>query len=177
MACISQFATAILSGETELALGTIRVKVSATERVLFGNWSIRQVATQFAVSKSTVHDWVKQYREYHNLGRRPGSGWRRVSTREEGVALVAEIERDPFQSSVDLIHAVNFPGCPQMAQNRLKEVGIHCHHAAVKEILNVEHRRRHLEFAVKNIIDRDWKKKKKFSDEVTFSTANDGPAF
>ena len=26
MACISRFATAILSGETELALGTIRVK-------------------------------------------------------------------------------------------------------------------------------------------------------
>ena len=42
-----------------------------------------------------------------------------------------------------------------MAQNHLKEVGIHCHHAAMKEILSVEHRRRHLEFAVENIIDRD----------------------
>ena len=28
MACISRFATAILSGETELALGTIRVNLS-----------------------------------------------------------------------------------------------------------------------------------------------------
>ena len=152
----------------------VSLKFSAMECVLFGNWSIRQVAAQFAVSKSTVHDWVKQYRKSHNLGRRPGSGRRHISTREEDAALVAETERDPFQSSVDLIQAVNFSGCPQTARNRLKEVGIHCHHAAVKEILNVEHRRRCLEFAVKNIIDHDWKKII-FSDEVTFSTANDGP--
>ena len=46
-----------------------------------------------------------------------------------------------------------------MARNRLKEVGIHCHHAAVKEILNVEYRRHHLEFAVENIIDCALKKK------------------
>ena len=147
----------------------VSLKVSAAERVLFGNWSIRQVGAQFPVSKSTVHNWVKQYRESHNLGRRPGSDRRRVSTREEDAALVAEIERDPFQSSVDLIHAVNFLGCPQTARNRLKEVGIHCYHGAVKEILNVEHRRRRLEFAVENIIHCDWKKK------IIFSTANDGP--
>ena len=44
----------------------------------------------------------------------------------------------------------------------------------MKEILNVEHRRHRLEFAIENIIDRDWEKII-FSDEVTFSTANDGP--
>ena len=38
----------------------------------------------------------------------------------------------------------------------------------------MEQRRRRLEFAVENIIDHDWKKII-FSDEVTFSTANDGP--
>ena len=131
----------------------VSLKVSAAERVLFGNWSIRQVAAQFAVSKSTVHEWVKQYRESHNLGRRPGSGRRRVSTREEDAALVAEIERDPFQSSVGLIHALS-PCC--------REGNSQC--GAQETLPGICVRKYHLSRLEKFI----------FSDEVTFSTVNDG---
>ena len=39
MACISRFATAILSGETELALGTIRVKIAYNSTFRINNFN------------------------------------------------------------------------------------------------------------------------------------------
>ena len=61
MACIRRFATAILSGETELALGTIRVKVcsGAKERVGYGK---QREITAPAFSLGKLQHWLLSLR-------------------------------------------------------------------------------------------------------------------
>jgi hypothetical protein len=57
--------------------------------------------------------------------------------------------------------------------SRLKEAVLRARHTAVKELLTDEHKLYRLAFAESNV-DRKWDRGI-FSDESTFSLANDGP--
>ena len=61
MACISRLATAILSGETELALGTIRVKFVLMEPIMY---SYCQFIQYFIFHMS--HVFFEKWRRYLN---------------------------------------------------------------------------------------------------------------
>ena len=60
-----------------------------------------------------------------------------------------------------------------MLISRLKEAGLRGQHAVVKELLNDEHKLYRLAFAESNV-ERSWDSLI-FSNESTFSSANDGP--
>ena len=63
MACISRYATVILSGETELALGTIRVKSqlvkNVTPQMLHNTWV--EVEYRLNISRDTNGNHVDVY--------------------------------------------------------------------------------------------------------------------
>jgi hypothetical protein len=105
--------------------------------------------------------------------RRKGTGSWRVSSSAQDAALVAEAESNPFFSAKDLMAATGFPEQRDAVTSRLKEAGLRSRHAAVKELLTEEHKLDRLAFAESNV-DRKWDIII-FTDEYTFSSANDGP--
>jgi hypothetical protein len=107
------------------------------------------------------------------VGRRKGTGLWRVSSPAQDAALVAEAERNPFFSARDLEAATGFPGQKDIIILRLKAAGLRAQHAAVKELLTDEHELYRFAFAESNV-DRKWDRVI-FTNESTFSSANDGP--
>ena len=96
-----------------------------------------------------------------------------VSNPAQDAALVAEAERNPFFSARDLKAATGFPGQKDTIILRLKAAGLRARHAAVKDILTDEHKLHHFAFAESNVDHKwDWVI---FTDESTFTSANDGP--
>ena len=73
----------------------------------------------------------------------------------------------------DLKAATGFPGQKDMNISRLKATSLRARHAAVKQLLTDEHKLYRFAFAESNV-DRKWDRVI-FTDESTFSSANDGP--
>ena len=82
-------------------------------------------------------------------------------------------ERNPFLSARDLKAATGFPGQNDTIISRLRAAGLRPRHAAVKELLTDEHKIYRLASAESNV-DRKWDRVI-FTDESTFTLANDGP--
>jgi len=97
----------------------------------------------------------------------------RVSRPAEDAALVAEAETNPFFSARDLKAATGFPGQKDRIISKLRAAGLKARHAAVKELLTDEHKLCRLAFAESNV-NRKWDRVI-FTDESTFTSANDGP--
>jgi hypothetical protein len=121
---------------------------------------------------STAREWLRKYWRDGQVGRRKGTGLWRISSPAQDAALVAEAERNPFFSARDLKTATGFPGQKDMIISRLKTAGLRARHAEVKELLTDEHKLYHFAFAESNVA-RKWDRVI-FTDESTFSSANDG---
>jgi len=73
----------------------------------------------------------------------------------------------------DLKAATGFPGQKGRIISRLRAAGLRAQHAALKELLTDEHKLYCLAFPESNV-DRRWDRVI-FTDESTFTSANDGP--
>ena len=139
--------------------------------VRHGGFSASEAGRRLGVPDSTARRWVRLSREGVEH-RRPGSGRRRVSTRAQDVSLIEEVERNPFQSATSIKVNAQFPGSSRTVIRRLRDAGLFPRVAAIKDHMTDDHRLFRLAFAEENVT-RDWKKVI-FSDEVTFSSDNDG---
>ena len=63
---------------------------------------------------------MQNYRRSGNLGRKSGSGSWKISTPEQDARLMAEVERNPFQTAATLRAVVNLAGHEQTVRNRFK---------------------------------------------------------
>jgi len=122
---------------------------------------------------SSSREWLQKYRRDGQVGRRKGTGLWRVSSPAQDAALVAKAERNPFFCARDLKAATGFPGQKDMIISRLKASGLRARHAAVKELLTDEHKLYRFTF-LKTNVDCKWDRVT-FTDESTFTSANDGP--
>jgi len=127
----------------------------------------------YKVPMSTEREWLWKYRRDQQAGRRKGTRLWRVSSPAQDAALVAEAERNSFFSASDLKAATGFPGQKDTIISRLRAAGLRTRHAAVKELLTDEHKLYRLAFAESNV-DHKWDRVL-FTDESTFTAANDGP--
>jgi len=126
----------------------------------------------YGVPMSTAREWLRKYQRDQQVGRRKGTGLWRVSSPAQDATLIAEAERNPFFSARDLKAATGFPGQKDTIISRLRAAGLRAQDAAVKELLTDEHKLYHLASAENNV-DRKWDRVI-FSDESTFTSANDG---
>jgi hypothetical protein len=122
---------------------------------------------------STARACLQKYRTAGQVGRRRGPGLWSVSSPAQDAALVVEAQRNPFASARDLKAVTNFPGQKNTVISRLKEAGLTARHAAVKAVLTDEHQLYRLAFA-ESSVDSQWDRVI-FSDESTFSSANNWP--
>jgi len=138
-----------------------------------GGLSASTAGELYGVPISTAREWLRKYRRDQQVGRRKGTGLWRVSSPDQDAALVAEAERNPFFSARDLKAATGFLAKKDTIISRLRAAGLRARHAAVKELLTDEHKLHRLAFAESNV-DRKWDRVI-FTDESTFTSANDGP--
>ena len=94
----------------------------------------------YAVPMSTAREWLQKYRRDGQVGRRKGTGLRRVSSTAQDAALVAEAERNRFFSARDPKVATGFPGQEDTIISRLRAAGLRARRAVVKELLTDEHK-------------------------------------
>jgi transposase len=151
---------------------------SVRERVIAiveeGGLSASAAGGQYGVQGSTARAWLQRYRTAGQVGRRRGTGLRSVSSAAQDAALVEKAQSNPFANARELKAATNFAGQKSTVISRLKEAGLRARYVAVKAVLTDEHQLYHLAFA-ESSVDRQWDRVI-FSDESTFSSANDGPA-
>jgi len=138
-----------------------------------GGLSASAAGELYRISISTAREWLRKYRRDGQFGRHKGTGLWRFSSPAEDAALVAEAERNPFFSARYLKPATGFPWQKDTIISRLRAAGLRARHAAVKELLTDEHKLYCLAFADSNV-DRKWDRIV-FTDESTFTSANDGP--
>jgi len=127
----------------------------------------------YGVPMSTAREWLQKYQRDQQVGRHKGTGLWRISSPAQDAALVAEAERNPLFSARDLKAAAGFPGQKDTIISRLMAAVIRARHAAVKELLTDEHELYRLAFAESNV-NHKWDRVI-FTDESTFTSANDGP--
>jgi hypothetical protein len=70
--------------------------------------------------------------EEETLGRRPGSGRRRITSAQDDEGIINIIQNRPFTTSVEAVHQTNFAASVVTARRRLKGAGFR-HHAAVQK--------------------------------------------
>jgi len=94
----------------------------------------------YGVPMSTAREWLRKYRKDQQLGRRKGTGLWRASSPAHIAPLVTEAERNTFFRASDLKAATGYHGQKETIIWRLRAAGLRARHAAVKELLNDEHK-------------------------------------
>jgi len=138
-----------------------------------GGLSVSTAGELYGVPMPTARELLQKYGRDQQVGRLKGTGLWRVSIPAPDAALVAEGERNPLFSARDLKAATGFPGQKDTILSRLRAAGLRARYAVMKELLTDEHKLYRLAFAESNV-DCKWDRVI-FTDELTFTSANEGP--
>jgi hypothetical protein len=107
--------------------------------------------------------------------RRPGSGGRRISTRNEDEQLLTVIRHSPFTTATAAVNISNFPGSVRTSRRRLRNSELRNHAAARKIRLTPQHKEARVGFALEHLIkDNAFWSRVVFSDEKVFQSAHNG---
>lgn len=133
-------------------------------------FSATEAGRRLGIPRTTAQGWARRYRNFGEVGRRPGSGRPRVSTREQDEALGRAVMEDSFRSARDLKAASGFPGCLRTVNNRLRTDYNIRHYRAAPKISMSEGQAVDRLASVTGCFDGvDWGRVI-FSDETTIST-------
>ena len=113
-----------------------------------------EVARSFDVSRSVVQRLWTRYQETDGYTRRPGQGRNRITTARQDRYVVTSALRNRFITARalqnDLHHASGVRVSNQTVRNRLHEDRLRARRPATGVILNRQHRRARLEFALEH---------------------------
>jgi transposase len=68
----------------------------------------RQISEELGVPKSTVYGHKKWFEE-ETVGRRPGSGRRRITSAQDDEGIIDIIQNRPFTTAIEAVKQTNFP--------------------------------------------------------------------
>lgn len=137
--------------------------------------SIRNIAENLGISKSTVSLWLKRWEEEGNINNRPRGRPPRKTTAEQDRLIVESAENNPMNNAVALREELQLDVSVQTVRRRLHAEGIHHRTPATKQFLTARHREGRLRFAEAHVQeDLDYWAHVIFTDEKTFSSTNHG---
>ncbi|KAL1447189.1 hypothetical protein WDU94_013899, partial [Cyamophila willieti] len=131
-------------------------EVAANVVVLIeGGLSVRNVANQLNISKSTVSSLFKRYRETNSFNRRPGSGRVRKTTAQDDRFIMMTSLRDCHISAVGVQHKLqrtrNVAVSEWTVRRRLKKKSLTPKRAATGPRLSPHRRQACLNFALQHV--------------------------
>jgi hypothetical protein len=94
---------------------------------------------------------IKKWFEEDTVGRRPGSGRRRITSAQDDEGIIDIIQNRPFTTAIVEVNQTNFPASVVTARRRLKGAGLRNHSAVQKPILTPLHKELRLGFSWKHL--------------------------
>jgi hypothetical protein len=82
------------------------------------------------IGRSTISAIIKKWRQDQTVKRRPGSGGRRISIRNQDEQLLTVIRNSPFTTATAAVNISNFPGSVKTSRRRLRNTELRNHAAA-----------------------------------------------
>lgn len=137
--------------------------------------SIRRIANELEISKTTVLRAKRKIERYAVIGRNPGSGRPKISTALQDNALVNFLRRNPFETAVRAARVTEFPGSITTIQRRIRNSDLRNRCAANKTWLTDANKQERMHFALEYATRQDdfWNNVI-FSDEKTFQSTHNG---
>lgn len=135
--------------------------------------SHREVATLFGVSKTSVTNLLKRFRERNNVQNKPRSGRPKVTTERDDKILVRMSKRDPRKTAVELNETIQKEHAVKCSvsttKRRLCKAGLFGRRPAKKPLISVKNRKARLKFAKDHLnwTSKEWSKVL-WSDESKF---------
>lgn len=136
-------------------------------------WSMRRVAHEFRISKSSVSRICKKWREERNLSRTPGSGRPNISNAQEDDDLISYMNRNPFDTTKNAVRITGFPGSVRTGLRRIRRVGLYSYVAVNKTFLTPAWKEARMGFALQHLVQDIWDRVI-FSDEKIFQSSYNG---
>lgn len=128
---------------------------SSVVALLESGLSVRNVANQLNISKSTVSRLFKRYRETNSFNRRPGSGRTRKTTARDDRFIMMTSLRNRHISAVGVQHELQRTRDVAVSEwtvrRRLKEKNLTPKRAATGPRLTPHHRQARLDFALQHV--------------------------
>ncbi|KAJ4437915.1 hypothetical protein ANN_13854 [Periplaneta americana] len=84
------------------------------------DFSAQDASRTLSIPRSTAQGWALRFRNHGEVGRSPGSGCPRISTRVQDEVLNKAVSADSFRFVRQLQVASVFPGCSRKVLNRLR---------------------------------------------------------
>jgi transposase len=134
-----------------------------------------KISERLGIGRSTISAIIKKWRQDQTVERRPGSGGRRISTRNEDEQLLTVIRNSPFTTATAAVNISNFPGSVRTSRRRLRNSELRNHAAARKIRLTPQHKEARVGFALEHLAkDNAFWSRVVFSDEKVFQSAHNG---
>lgn len=138
-------------------------------------WSVRKVANNYGINKSTVMRVKKRWEMEQSVKRKEGSGSRKISTAYQDEAILNYLRENPFETARNALIATNFPASRSTVCRRIKGSDLNNSASARKSILSDENKQARVIFCL-NYVYRPlqfWNNVI-FSDEKVFQSTHDG---
>ena len=116
--------------------------------------SVRNIARDLGISKSTVSQWIRRWQETGCLTDNPKGRPPRKTTAEEDNSVIQAAERNSHSNAVAIRQELGLQITAKTVRLRLHEAGIHHRVPSKKEHLTERHRQNRLLFA-QNYVNRD----------------------
>jgi len=149
---------------------------------IIGMWeaglSSEDIAQRIPCTPQSVRKWISRYRiegEAGLIDKRKNNRRSRSTIAEENMALVHQIDIDPFRPVVHSVNQLGLPISARTARRRLHELNIHSYCAARKIALNNRHIDNRIAFAMYQLqtaTPEDWDRTI-WTDEKVFCSADD----
>jgi transposase len=134
-----------------------------------------KISERLGIGRSTISAIIKKWRQDQTVERRPGSGGRRISTRNEDEQLLTVIRNSPFTTATAAVNISNFPGSVRTSRRRLRNSELRNHAAARKIRLTPQHKEARVGFALEHLTkDNAFWSRVVFSDEKVFQSEHNG---
>ncbi|XP_049845540.1 uncharacterized protein LOC126298284 [Schistocerca gregaria] len=119
------------------------------------NYCPSDAGERCGVAKRTARRWWKNYKETGCIERKSGSGRLRVSSEGDDRRLFDNILTNPFLSCRQLGEVSQLPGSARTVRRRLKDHGLLCRRAAIKQRLTEYQKVDRMAYA-EEYLDFDW---------------------
>jgi transposase len=137
--------------------------------------SIRTIALELGVNKSTVLLAKEKLEERGQIERKAGTGRKRVTTADQNHQVIDFIRQNPFQTTITVKEEIEFPGSWSTAWRRIRQSELRSRYAANKFFLGEENKQRRLQFAYEYLQrENNFWDNVVFSDEKTFQSSHNG---
>lgn len=155
-------------------------KLTENEKVLIlskleEGWSIRAVANNYGINKSTVLRVKKRWEQEGSVSRKEGSGRPKISNHVQDEALLNHLRENPFQTARDAVSVTNFPASWSTASRRITKSELKNSASAKKTVLTEEHKQSRILFCLNYVYrPQNFWDNVVFSDEKLFQSGHDG---